>query len=297
MQERIIPVICGPTAVGKTSMAVSVFSKRGFRAISADSMQVYRGMDIGTAKPDHEELLQLPHGLIDIRTPDKQYNAGAFFEDAVKIIRENPDCKFCIVGGTGLYLKTLINGFADLPPADEQLREQFQQLETGVLYRILSEEDPHAAAALNGQDRVRIVRALEVYRLTGKSITTLRENNRQPGFRLAVAGCIRDRDELRIRIRSRIEKMLEDGFLDEVQRLLDAGYRKDLPSMQGLGYAQMIQYLHGEIDFQAAVEILDRETCQFAHRQIKLFKQLPGMVWIHADDITAFEHYFSGVTG
>lgn len=297
MSNRVIPVICGPTAVGKTSTAVSVFGPEKFCAISADSMQVYNSMDIGTAKPDREELIILPHALINIRNPDQKYSAGDFFNDFNKIIEKYPDKKYVVVGGTGLYLKTLLEGFADLPPADDEIRSRLNSLSNNQLYKMLEKIDLTATNKINSNDRVRLIRAIEVFQLSGRSIFAIRENNRKPGYEFLVAGLIRDRNVIKKRIAQRVDLMMKNGFLQEVSGLLEAGYNINHYSMQGLGYARLVEHLQDKIDLSAAVEQIKRETVKFAHRQIKLFKQLPGIVWFHPDDLNAIKHFFREATG
>ena len=297
--SKPLPIIAGPTACGKTSLAISLFGDAAYTAVSADSMQVYKYMDIGTAKPDAEECRLLPHELISIKNPDETYSAGAFFRDAQHAIDaiEAEGRRACVVGGTGLYIKALVQGFFDGPPADAVLREQFnadEKDEPGVLYRRLSEVDPESAAVLHPHDAVRIMRALEVFTLCGKSIVTLRkEADRVPVRDFRIAGIIRDRDILAGRIVSRVKAMFAMGFPEEVRELLRMGYDTALPAFRGLGYQHCFAYLHGRLSREDAIQAIAAETRAFASRQIKLFKQISGLVWFHADDEDGLREYFS----
>ena len=294
-----VPVLCGPTACGKTALAVHFFSGAG-EAVSADCMQIYRRMDIGTAKPTPAELAALPHHLVDIREPDQTYSAGDFFRDAVAAIEavRARGLRPVVVGGTGLYLKTLVTGFFDGPPADPELRAALTTRECahpGSLHAELRARDPRAAARISPHDVRRTIRALEVAHLTGSPISELQEARTVSApCRFRIAAIIQDREVLQERIRTRVREMFRRGLLEETRALLDAGYPRTLPSMLGLGYRHAVACLLDGIPAARAEEELIRDTVAFARRQILLFKKIPGLVWFHADDRTGLERYFSG---
>jgi len=297
-EKRItVPVLCGPTAGGKTALAVKLLGGGDFVAVSADSVQIYRGMDIGSAKATTEEQHLLPHLLIDIREPDQTYSAGDFFRDAVEAIESIREAggKPLVLGGSGLYLKTLISGFFEGPRADQQLREQLKREEAaapGTLYQRLSKEDPVTAQRISPNDRRRIIRALEVLILTGRSITQLQqEQTIRPPYNFRIAGIIHDRKVLEERICRRIYTMLVGGLIEEVNSLMERGCTPAQPPMQSLGYKHVFEYLCGTVDLDQCRETLTSDTVAFARRQIMLFKRIPGLTWINGSDSAAFRRY------
>ena len=298
-----VPVVCGPTASGKTALAVDLFGGGGSIAVSADSVQIYRGMDIGSAKASPEEREKLPHRLIDIRNPDETYSAGNFFKDAVretgKIIQQGKVP--LILGGTGLYLKTLICGFFDGPPADPEIRQELKSIEDknpGRLHELLRTKDPGSASRLSPNDTRRIIRALEVFSITGTPISVLqREQTEQAPYRFRIAGIIHDRRILEERIHLRIDRMFSVGLIGEVENLRERGYTDRLPSMQSLGYRHVFEYLCSRTDLSSCRESLKKDTVAFARRQILLFKKIPGMTWFNGDDSAGISRYFREYTG
>lgn len=296
-QTMTIPVIAGPTAAGKTAAAIAVFG--GTAAISADSMQVYRCMDIATAKPDAAERAALPHYLIDCVEPEESWSVGDFSRAATELLTgfERDGIRPVVVGGTGLYLKALLFGLFDAPGRDEALRAALEGEERnnpGCLHARLGAVDPETAARLQPNDIRRIVRALEVFTLTGRGISDLqRTATAASPWRFRVVGLTLDREELGKRIEERIDRMFARGLLDEVRRLVERGCRRELPSMQGLGYHECLEYLAGETSLDEARARFVAHTRDLARRQIMLFRRLPGLVWFHADDHEGIRRHFA----
>ncbi len=285
-----IPIICGPTASGKTGLSIELFKNIPAEIISADSMQIYKGMAIGTASPSIEEQQEIKHNLVDIVCPDEYFSVGNFYRQTDQIIQKltKSDIQPVITGGTGLYIKSLINGFFDAPKADEKIRISLEKQEhenPGSLYRELENIDKEAYARIYPADMKRIVRALEVFRLTGFSISELQRNNtKKLDYDFLVIGIIRDREVINRRINARVELMLSEGLLDEVSLLRKKGYNRSLSSMQSLGYPACFDYLDNLIDFDTLKYRMKKETRDFAKRQIKLFRRVDGIRWFFADD-------------
>jgi tRNA dimethylallyltransferase len=285
--------IFGPTAVGKTSLSIELAKQLNGEIISADSMQVYRGMDIGTAKPTMEERQGIPHHLINIRDPDEEWTVSDFVGECA---RKSAELKTrgktpIIVGGTGLYLWSLIEGFAfPITPADKELRARLEIIPTSTLYAQLSTIDPAAAAKIHANDKKRIIRALEVFELTGKPISDLQKLRvKEP--RRSVAGldslfCLTlPREVLYERINQRVDKMISSDLLAEVKTLLAKGYKKELPALQGLGYKEVIDYINGVYPTEAVmIEELKKRTRNFARRQMTWFRRFNNVIWVEAAD-------------
>ena len=283
-------VILGPTAVGKTAVGLRVAEQIGGEIISADSAAVYRGMDIGTAKPTAEERARVRFHLIDVADPDEPFTAAKFRELALEAIRDIQarGKRVLIVGGTGLYLRVLLHGFSLAPPPrDPTIRKRLQQeaREQGLpaLYARLQQVDPQAAARIHPNDAVRIIRALEVYEMTGKPVSEWqhRADSELPALKL---GLTMPRPLLYRRINARVDQMMAQGFLQEVQNLLSKGYNRDLPALKGLGYRHLIAYLTGEMGLEEAVALWKRDTRRFAKRQMTWFRREPGILWLDASD-------------
>ena len=281
-------VLLGPTATGKSRLAVELAAQIKGEIISADSMQVYRGMDIGTAKPSVEERQAIPHHLIDIRNPDQAWTVADFIEETQRLVREIINNKHfpMIVGGTGLYLWSLIEGFSfPIVPADKELRTRLEEEPLANLYSRLSTIDPAAVEKIHSNDKKRIIRALEVYELTGSPISKLqkfggisphlRVGNHQP----ILVGLNLPREELYQRINQRVDQMIVTGLIEEVQALLRKGYAKDLPSFQALGYKEVVEFLEGKRTREQMIEELKKRTRHFARRQMTWFKRFKSVRW------------------
>ncbi|NIA19554.1 MAG: tRNA (adenosine(37)-N6)-dimethylallyltransferase MiaA [Xanthomonadaceae bacterium] len=287
-----IVIISGPTATGKTATALSVAKTFGAEIINADSMQVYRSLDIGTAKPTREEQQRVPHHLLDIVEPDDLYHAGSFQSDADAMISDlwSRQKLPLIVGGTGLYIRSLLYGLCDLPEIQLEIRQQVQnELEIqGVesLYQRLQEVDPLVAARLAPRDQSRIARALEVYLATGRSINSFQEQHRfsQPKYSFLYLYLACERIILRQRIADRVRQMMNYGFLDEVRGLLDKGYSPELKPLQSIGYRQLILHLQGVLPLDEALRLIVRDTRRYAKRQNTWFSRVPGIKIVNENE-------------
>jgi len=280
-------VLLGPTATGKTKLAIELAKQIGGEIISADSMQVYRGMDIGTAKPTLEERQGIPHHLIDIRNPDESWTVSDFVEQANGLTGTlaHP----IIVGGTGLYLWALLEGFSfPITPADKELRSRLEKEPASALYAQLSTIDSLSAKKIHPNDKKRIIRALEVFELTGKPISSLQSNKNNspdlnPGnYNALLIGLNFPKDILYERINQRVDSMIEKGLIEEVKGLLDQGYHKGLPSMQALGYKEVIDYLDGKWSKEEMIAELKKRTRNFARRQMTWFRRFKSVRWLEA---------------
>jgi tRNA dimethylallyltransferase len=280
-------IINSPTATGKTQLAIDLAHAFGGEIISADSLQVYRYMDIGTAKPGIEERKKIKHHLIDVVDPDEAFNA-ALYTDQAQVIIENLTRRgkpVFIVGGTGLYIRALLKGIIQTPKVDEKIRNRYRQLRDSrgreYLYQLLQQRDAQAARRINPNDSVRVIRALEVLEQTGESIVAIQERHsfRDCRYNTCKIGLQLERTELQRRIGLRTDKMMEAGFLDEVRSLLSRGYGENLKPMQSLGYKQVIDFLNGKIDWEKAVQSIKRETWLYAKRQMTWFSADPEIKW------------------
>lgn len=280
-------VIFGPTAVGKTKLAIELAKKTNGEIISADSMQVYRGMDIGTAKPSAEEQQGVPHHLIDIRNPDEEWTVSDFVKEAQRSkskIKDHGKAPI-LVGGTGLYLWTLLEGYSfPIAPADKEIREKLEKVPLTTLYARLSTVDPQATEKIHANDKKRIVRALEVYELTGKPISELQKQRTPLDFargkqNTVLVGLNLPREQLYQRIEERVDQMITRGLIEEVKGLLAKGYSKDLPAFQALGYKEVIEYLDGKWTKEQMIAELKKRTRNFARRQMTWFKRFKDVKW------------------
>jgi len=255
-------IIGGPTAAGKTAAAIEVARRWPVRLVSADAMQVYRGMDIGTAKPDADTLTAFPHACIDVRDPDEDFSV-ADFTAAVHEARRQHE-RVVVVGGTSFWLAALVRPLAALPASDPTVRADLEALPEP--HARLQQVDPASAARLHPNDRVRIIRALEVHALSGRPMSALwAEGPREPAVDAEVAWV--DRDDLRPRIGQRLGLMMEAGYLDEVATLLDRGFGPQHKPMRSLGYAHLAAHLRGELDLHEALRRTERDTWRLARKQ------------------------------
>lgn len=285
-------VITGPTGVGKTDLAIRLAEKFDGEIISADSMQVYRYLDIGTAKPSAEEQACVPHHLIDVVDPDEEFNAAMFVEQAdvaIHSLHERGKRAF-IVGGTGLYLDALLGGLLEAPGADEKLRDFYREEAArygkGYLYGRLKEIDPAAAVGIHPNDQVRTIRALEVMEQTGQSIVSIQGEHRfgSKAYDCMKIGLTIDRDLLYDRINDRVERMIADGLVGEGERLLKMGYDdEDLP-LQAMTYRNVISYTRGNQSLQDMVRLIKRDTRHYARRQLTWFRRDPDIKWFAPQD-------------
>lgn len=283
-------VIVGPTAVGKTKLSLHLAERFDGEIVSGDSMQVYRGMDIGTAKATAEERRQIPHHMIDIRNPDEPFSVSDFQQLASETIADiHRRGKLpLLVGGTGLYVESVCYHFEfSEKGSDVQLRETlWQRAEregAEALHVELTSVDPVSASRIHPNDARRTIRALEVYLQTGTRLSETR-NRRESDYDLVWIGLNMDRALLYRRIEERIDLMLEEGLVEEVRELRRRGYDEQQVSMQALGYKEILAYLKGECGYGQAVELLKRDTRRFAKRQLSWFRRLPQIHWFDLTD-------------
>ena len=289
MDSKPLIILAGPTAVGKTSLSIRLAKETGGEIISADSMQVYRHMDIGSAKITKEEMEGVPHYLVNVLEPEEEFNVVRFQQmakEAAERIWEKGKIPL-VVGGTGFYIQALLYDIDFTEnDGDESYRRQLEQKasdEEGAseLYEMLKTVDPKAAQEIHPRNIKRIIRALEFYHQTGKKISEHNETQRQreSPYNYAYFVLADERSRLYERIDRRVDLMMEQGLLDEVRYLKERGVRKDSTAMQGLGYKELYAYLEGEYPLDEAVRIIKRDTRHFAKRQLTWFKRERDVIW------------------
>ncbi len=293
MKKKPLIVIVGPTAAGKTGLSIALALELNGEIVSADSMQIYKYMDIGTAKPTMEERYGLKHYLIDEVEPDASFSVADYKQLADTYIDEiiSKDKLPIMIGGTGLYIDTVVNNirFSETI-CDWDYRNHLQEIvqEKGkeYIHHLLEEVDPITAKKLHINDVRRVIRALEVYRYTGVPMSKHQEESRkEPSpYQTIMIGLTMDRKRLYDRINQRVDIMIEQGLIEEVKGLLNMGYTKELTSMKGLGYKEIIAYLEGGISYEDAVEILKRDTRRYAKRQLTWFRRNEEIYWIDLDE-------------
>jgi tRNA dimethylallyltransferase len=294
MKDKLI-IVTGPTAVGKTSISISLAKRLNGEIISADSMQIYKYMDIGTAKVTEREMEGVQHHLVDFVKPDEQFTVADFKENATKLIQSlNKNNKLPIVtGGTGLYINSLVYelNFVDVPP-NQTLRDELEAFakERGncALLDKLRSIDPVAADKYTENDIQRIVRAIEITTISGKTYDDYGSNFRVPNDSFeAVMYCLNmDRQKLYERIDQRVDMMIQQGLFEEVQRLMDKGYGKDLVSMKAIGYKEVMEYLEGKESYENTVEKIKKLSRNYAKRQLTWFRRDKRIKWL---DVEEFE--------
>ena len=298
-------VITGPTCSGKSHIALELATETNGGIISCDSMQLYKYMDIGTAKPTPQERAAVPHYMIDVVEPDFDYSVSLFRDGADKAVSElNKAGKPVIAaGGTGLYIKALLyeNSFGN-SAKDETVRAGYNALlsEKGkeYIYNLLVKEDPDAAARLHVNDTKRVIRALEIIKLSGKTKTAIIAGDAQaekPRYPHKIFVLNPDRETLYKKINARVDKMFKDGLIEETENLLKRGYRGGLNSMKAIGYAEIISYLNGALKKDEAAELIKQNTRRYAKRQITFFKGFKNAVWLDKYSINrSFIEYLKG---
>ena len=292
-EKKPLIILTGPTAVGKTDLSLLLAKKVNGEIISADSMQVYKKMDIGTAKIMPEEMDGVRHHLIDILDPSEDFNVVLFKKYALAAMDEIYSRNHIpiITGGTGFYIQALLYDINfDENDGDMSYRHELEELAAayGVskLHDMLKAVDPDSATAIHENNVKRVIRALEFYKKTGKQISKHNEEERArtSPYNFAYFVLNNSRDVLYNRIDRRVDIMLENGLVDEVKALMDQGYTRDMVSMQGLGYKEIIDYLSGDISYDEAVYILKRDTRHFAKRQITWFKRERDVIWVNKNE-------------
>ncbi len=302
------PLICivGPTASGKTSLSIALAEKYDGEIVSADSMQIYKGMSIGTAKPDVEERRGVPHHMMDFVDIQEPYSVARYVHEATEVINgiHSRGKIPIVVGGTGLYVDSLLKGmdFAS-GPASEEDRRKLEQLwnEKGsnALHDKLRQIDPEQAEKLHVNDKKRIIRALEVYYASGKRLSdhNLKTKNYSQKYNACVIGItFRDRQLLYDRINLRVDKMIQDGILDELKKLLDDGVERSATAFQAIGYKELLPFVEGKVELYEAVEMLKQATRRYAKRQLTWFRRNGDINWIFADEMKNFSELLQAST-
>ncbi len=279
---RKIFAVVGPTGVGKTGVGFKVAFKYGYSIVSCDARQVYRYMDIGTAKPDKEMRRKVPHYMIDIVDPDQRYTAYEYARDARRVI-EGLDTPI-IIGGSGLYLKALVDGLSPMPKISLEIREELSRRDTNDLYGELLRVDSKIAEKLHPNDKVRVIRALEVYKETGIPISEWRRDRDRSGFKVDYICVHIDRERLYRRIEERVDSMIARGLVDEVKSLLKR-YGETAPALASIGYSEIIKHLKGEITFRDAVHLIKKNTRAYSRRQLTWFRHTNGIRWMQPENV------------
>ena len=293
MGKLPLVIICSPTATGKTELAIELASIFGGEILSADSLQVYRYLDIGTAKPSIEQRNKIRHHMIDVVNPDEEFNAAIYTEQARTIIDDlfSQEKPVFVVGGTGLYIRALLRGIIDTPAVDDKIRNHYRELRDlhgkEYLYQLLKRRDAQAALKIKPNDSIRVIRALEVLEQSGESIIEMQKRHSFADCPYATykIGLQFDREELKNRIVRRTEKMVAAGLLGEVKNLLDRGYSGKLKPLQSLGYKQVIEFLSGKYDWETALHLIARNTWHYAKRQMTWFAADKEINWYNPDNL------------
>lgn len=297
MKKNIV-IIAGPTASGKTKIGIELAKKIDGEIVSADSMQIYKYMDIGSAKPTKEEMQGIPHHMIDVVDPKEEFSVALYRQMAVEcidgIIKRGK--MPIIVGGTGLYINSLTYPLDFTETAkDEEYRIYLQNLaeEKGsqFIHEMLKEVDPESYNRLHPNDLKRIIRALEVYKNTGRPISEFQRESkkREIEFNLAYFGLTMDRAKLYERINQRVDEMFDKGLIDEVKKLKEMGYTKDMTSMQGIGYKEVFDYLDGYLTLEEVKDIIKQNTRRYAKRQLTWFRREDRIFWVNLDEFSSID--------
>lgn len=284
-------VIAGPTGVGKTDLSIKMAKLLKADIISADSAQVYKGMDIGTAKITTEEMQGIKHYMLDIIEPVKKYNVGDFQKDVDNILKEKETKKKNIIltGGTGLYISSITDGLSSLPAGDPVLREELMKKDIEELYNELAAVDPQATLDIHKNNRRRVERALEVFKLTGEKFSVLAKKNiKGNNYSFLKIALERNRDVLYERINMRVDIMLEKGLSEEVRKLYEK-YGDNLRKINIIGYTQLIDYFNNNCTFEEAVENIKRDSRRYAKRQFTWFKNDSSYTWYNLDEMSEEE--------
>ena len=291
MNKTPIIILTGPTAVGKTNLSIDLAKKLNAEIISADSMQIYKYMDIGSAKVTEEEMQGVKHYLVDEVTPDYAFSVSEFQQRAYNYIDEitNKDKKVLVTGGTGLYLNSLIYNM-DFAKSDanseirEKLRIELEENGIDYMHNKLRELDPEVAERIHKNNTKRVIRAIEVC-LSGEKMNDFSNDLKiNEKYKPIIIVLNREREHLYERINKRVDIMMESGLIDEVKKLLEMGYTKDMISMQGIGYKEIIKYLDGEYSLDEAIEIIKRDSRRYAKRQLTWFRRYSDAKWFNLDE-------------
>ncbi|WP_319370272.1 tRNA (adenosine(37)-N6)-dimethylallyltransferase MiaA [uncultured Ilyobacter sp.] len=284
-------VIAGPTAVGKTALSIKLAKAMGADIISADSAQIYKELDIGTAKVSEEEMQGIRHYMIDIVTPIKKYSVGEYQREVNNILskqeKENKDV--IITGGTGLYISSVTDGLSELPASDPVLRKTLMERSSEELHSELAKVDPEAAKDIHVNNKKRVERALEVYLLTGEKFSVISKKNiKGNNYKFLKVALERSRENLYERINMRVDMMVDAGLYQEVKKVYEK-YGEGLEKINIIGYAEIIRHLKGESTLQEAVEFIKRNSRRYAKRQFTWFKNDASYIWYNLEEISEEE--------
>jgi len=288
-KNKFFFALLGPTASGKSRLAISLFQKFHSAIVNCDSQQVYADLSIGTAQPTEEKKI-LPHHLYGFLGLGEQYSAGAYEIDADQCLQnlEQNDVLPVVVGGSGFYLKTLIYGLDDLPKKNETLRADFQERieQEGLksVYQELQSIDKDYADLISENDSVRIIRALEIYKLSGMKLSVLRQQKKKTKYDVVLIGLDVNREKLYERINNRVLTMLESGWIEETKKVLEKNYRDWLYNFPGIGYRYIIQHLEGDVSYVDMVKLIQRDTRRYAKRQYTWFRKMENVHWFSYND-------------
>ncbi|WP_453996786.1 tRNA (adenosine(37)-N6)-dimethylallyltransferase MiaA [Bacillus nitroreducens] len=302
MNKEKLVVLIGPTAVGKTKLSIELAKKLNAEIISGDSMQIYKGMDIGTAKITSEEMEGIPHHLIDIKEPHESFSVAEFQEVVRKLITEiHKRGKLpMIVGGTGLYIQSVIFDYqftddASDPKYREILEQQVAEEGVDTLYQELQQIDPDSAKRIHPNNVRRVIRALEIFKTTGKTMTEYMDDQKQElVYDLALVGLMMDRELLYERINKRVDLMIESGLLHEVARFYSQGLR-DCQSIQAIGYKELYEFLDGTISLEEAISKLKQNTRRYAKRQLTWFRNKMNVKWFDMGSKNSYKENFNEI--
>lgn len=291
--KKSLFILVGPTAIGKTSLSIELAKRLNGEIISADSMQIYKYMDIGTAKITNEEKEDIAHFLIDEVNPDEEFSVSDFQSMAKNYIKEisERDKLPMVVGGTGLYINSLIYDLDFTSSVSNwvlrtKYEKEAREYGNEYLYKKLKEIDPSSASRIHMNNTKRVIRALEVYNETGKPMSDFYKDFRKPNeeFNITMIGLTMDREKLYERINKRIDIMMNEGLVLEVKKLLEKGYNENLTSMQGIGYKEIVKYLKGEYSLEEATDLIKKGSRRYAKRQLTWFRREEIIHWINLDD-------------
>ncbi|WYE00218.1 tRNA (adenosine(37)-N6)-dimethylallyltransferase MiaA [Fusobacterium vincentii] len=282
-------VIAGPTGIGKTKISIDLASELNAEIISSDSAQVYKGLNIGTAKITEKEMQGIKHHLIDIVEPISKYSVGNFEKDVNKILNQNPERNFLLVGGTGLYINSVTNGLSILPEADKKTREYLTTLDNQTLLELALKYDEEATKEIHPNNRVRLERVVEVFLLTGQKFSELSKKNiKNNNFKFLKIALERDRENLYDRINKRVDIMFEQGLVDEVKNLYKI-YGEKLYKLNIIGYNEVIDYINGKISLDESGYRIKLNSRHYAKRQFTWFKADKEYQWFNLDEVSEQE--------
>jgi tRNA dimethylallyltransferase len=279
-RKKLLAIV-GPTASGKSALAMEIARKTGAEILSADSMQVYRGMDIGTAKPTRQERAEVEHHLIDVVEPSEMFTVARFVEMADEVI-ENEKGPLIVVGGTPLYYKALFEGLFEGPGGDETIRTRLAQIEAAELHAMLQKADPQAAGRIHVNDRKRLIRALEVHELTGRPISSFQTDweSGKKRYEAVWVGLQWEKEALNRRINARVKGMIAEGWVEESRALVARFGELSPTAAEATGYRELIEHIKGRISLDDAIEQIKIATRQLARKQMKWLKRFPNVHWI-----------------